>query len=201
MIKNRRFAFIVVLILAVVFVSLACIRNQRTVQKNKPTPTTAPTTTEEKAPVESAVSTVNKATPPASVQVSVQAAKTVTTPVTKPSKANNKKLIFKTVYFDYNKATLSKDAKDILKKNAAILSDNPNVKVIVVGFCDDIGSYKYNILLGKNRANAVKKYYVKLGISPKRIAITSFGEKNIKDKVKSVKNRKLNRKASTRKTA
>jgi peptidoglycan-associated lipoprotein len=105
---------------------------------------------------------------------------------------------FRPVQFDYNKALLSKTARTILRRNAQFLIDNPDVKVTVEGYCDDIGSLEYNLNLGQKRANAVQRFYVRLGIVKERIETVSYGKKNPLYKGKSKLVRKLNRRVETK---
>lgn len=71
-------------------------------------------------------------------------------------------------YFDYNKADLRADARDVLKKNAAVLKSLsekvPTLKIRVDGHCDSRGTVEYNLALGQKRADAVRNYYKSLGV-------------------------------------
>lgn len=81
-----------------------------------------------------------------------------------------------TVFFDYDKSTLSSSAKATLQANAEWMKQNPNVKIQIEGHCDSRGSIEYNIALGERRANAVRSYLTSLGIPNSRLAIISYGE-------------------------
>ncbi len=81
----------------------------------------------------------------------------------------------KTVYFDFDKYDLTQTARDILSKNAKIIMEN-NLSIVIEGHCDERGTEQYNLSLGQKRANAVKDYYIRLGISPSKIATISYGE-------------------------
>lgn len=57
-----------------------------------------------------------------------------------------------------------------VKAVARVLKDNPDVKVLVVGFADYTGSDSYNMKLSEKRANEVKRLLVKkYGIAENRI--------------------------------
>jgi peptidoglycan-associated lipoprotein len=105
---------------------------------------------------------------------------------------------FGTVLFDYKKAKLSKIAKTILDKNAQFLIENPDVNVSVEGYCDDRGGKKYNLRLGQKRANAVKRYYVRKGVSVERIQTVSLGNTNFSYTGKTKEARSLNRRVETK---
>lgn len=80
------------------------------------------------------------------------------------------------VFFEYDKATLSDGEQAKLESNAAWLKQNSAVKMTIEGHCDSRGSNEYNLSLGERRANAVKQMLMGLGISSKRLSTVSFGE-------------------------
>lgn len=81
-----------------------------------------------------------------------------------------------TIYFDFDAATLSDEAKTTLKRNAEALLGNVAVTVRVEGHADERGSTQYNLALGERRANAVKTYFTSLGIAASRLELVSYGE-------------------------
>lgn len=81
-----------------------------------------------------------------------------------------------TVYFGYDKYSLSPEATKTLKKQAAWLKMFPKVNVIIEGNCDERGTRKYNQALGEKRANAAKRYLITQGVSAKRITTVSYGK-------------------------
>jgi len=64
----------------------------------------------------------------------------------------------KTIFFEYDQATLSPDAQNTLKGNAEWLRNNPNVSLQIEGHCDDRGSVEYNLSLGERRGRTVKNF-------------------------------------------
>lgn len=71
----------------------------------------------------------------------------------------------RTVYFDFNKATLTAEGKRKLDSLVATIRSNQNVKQArVVGFADRLGTPGYNEQLSKKRAEAVRNYLVARGI-------------------------------------
>ncbi len=81
-----------------------------------------------------------------------------------------------TVYFGFNESTLTDEAQTILNNNAELLRKRPNGHIQIEGNCDSRGSTEYNLALGERRALTVKQYLVKLGLSPDRFSIISYGE-------------------------
>jgi peptidoglycan-associated lipoprotein len=80
------------------------------------------------------------------------------------------------VFFAYDQYALSAQARDILENNAKILRRNKKARISIEGHCDDRGSNEYNIALGDRRAQSVKKYLARIGISKKSISTVSYGE-------------------------
>ena len=82
---------------------------------------------------------------------------------------------FEKSYFQYNTATLSKAAKDALKKDVDLLLAKPEVKINVDGHCDERGTDEYNMELGWKRAYAARDYLKKMGIDESRLFPASYG--------------------------
>ena len=80
------------------------------------------------------------------------------------------------VYFEFDKYDLGSDARSTLATNAQWLKSHPDIKIRVEGNCDERGTVEYNLALGEKRANAVKDYYVSLGIPAGRIQTVSYGK-------------------------
>ena len=66
-----------------------------------------------------------------------------------------------TIYFDFDKYNLLEDAKRALEINAEVLRENPGVKIMIQGHCDERGTNEYNLALGERRAKAARDYLVK----------------------------------------
>ncbi len=92
-------------------------------------------------------------------------------------KAAALELKFQTVYFDFDKADLRQDARDVLSKNAeVILKSVAGTKVQIEGHCDERGSAEYNLALGEGRARSVQKYLTTLGVKADVLSIISYGK-------------------------
>ena len=87
----------------------------------------------------------------------------------------NRKGYLKDVFFDYDKSDIKTEYRDTLEQDAAFLSGNPSVKIMLEGHCDERGTREYNIALGNRRAEAAKQYLAALGIDPVRIQTISYG--------------------------
>lgn len=86
------------------------------------------------------------------------------------------RIILEDVHFENNKAALTPLAKEILAKNIQLLKENPGVKVEIQGHTSAIGSALYNMKLSWKRADMVKDYLVKEGISPDRMTTVGYGK-------------------------
>ena len=91
--------------------------------------------------------------------------------------AKREETIIDARHFDFDKAILKGDLSK-LRLIAQRLLDNPEIDAEIVGHTDSTGSVKYNQKLGLRRANAVKNWLVKQGVSPNRIITSSKGELN-----------------------
>ncbi len=88
-----------------------------------------------------------------------------------------KELGRKEINFDFNKYALTNIAQDVLDEIGMMMQRNPQLVLEISGHTDAVGSKKYNLLLGHNRAESVKRYLSeKFGISLGRMYIVSFGE-------------------------
>jgi len=88
---------------------------------------------------------------------------------------------FEIVYFDFDKYNLRPDAIAALQKNIAILKQNPSMRIVIEGHCDERGTNEYNMALGMRRANSCKNYLIANGIESSRVTIVSFGEERPAD--------------------
>lgn len=73
------------------------------------------------------------------------------------------------------------------------MNNKPNVTILVEGHTDDVGSHRINDALSLKRAESVKKYLVKKGISPLRIKTKGYGERKPIADNGTAEGRKLNR--------
>jgi outer membrane protein OmpA-like peptidoglycan-associated protein len=86
-------------------------------------------------------------------------------------------LAFEDIHFDFNQATLTSDAKTILKRNIQTLKDNPNSNVRIAGYASAAGTADYNQKLSERRAKAVQEYLINEGIiTPDRLSTIGYGE-------------------------
>ncbi len=80
------------------------------------------------------------------------------------------------IHFEYDKATLSDEARSILEKHALWLQNHRDVHVTVEGHCDERGTVEYNLALGEQRAKAAHDYLASLGVGNDRMKSVSYGK-------------------------
>ena len=81
--------------------------------------------------------------------------------------ANAKYIIF----FNQDSNMLQEKAMEKLGDIAAMISEKPEVQLMITGFSDSKGSTAYKTMLSERRANTVKLYLVANGINPSRSQI------------------------------
>lgn len=80
------------------------------------------------------------------------------------------------VLFKMNSAKLRADDLPTLNQLANILSDYPEVSLLITGHADKTGNLALNQKLSSQRVNAVRSYLMKKGIPSSRITMQSLGE-------------------------
>jgi len=104
------------------------------------------------------------------------------------------KLVSYGIYFDVNKDVVKSESYGTIKEIAKVLTDNPNVKIKIVGHTDSDGDDKSNLDLSKRRAASVKNILVNnFGIDTVRIETDGKGEGEPVAKNDSGINKALNR--------
>lgn len=95
-----------------------------------------------------------------------------------------------TVYFAFDSAVLSDEARARLDENARWLEQNPDGRLVIEGHTDPKGTDEYNIALGQSRAQAAYDYLLRLGVSADRISTVSYGEERLADPDRDERNRR-----------
>ncbi len=86
-----------------------------------------------------------------------------------------KKIILRSVHFDFAKAKLRADAEPVLAETVQTLKQAGGQAVIVEGHTDSKGSGVHNLVLARCRAENVYGYLVAHGIEPSRIRSVAIG--------------------------
>jgi outer membrane protein OmpA-like peptidoglycan-associated protein/tetratricopeptide (TPR) repeat protein len=88
----------------------------------------------------------------------------------------NAKVILKNVFFDTKKTDLKPESITELDNVVRLMNENPNMKILISGFTDNVGKPADNLKLSTGRAVAVVNYLVTKGINNNRLSFKGFGE-------------------------
>ncbi|MFZ5496623.1 MAG: OmpA family protein [Verrucomicrobiota bacterium] len=95
-----------------------------------------------------------------------------------PDAANQS--VVEPIYFAFDRFAVAPAERPKLQNALKWLQDNPGKNLVLVGHCDWRGTAEYNLGLGENRANSVKRYLVSLGADATRLETLSKGSTEAK---------------------
>lgn len=85
-------------------------------------------------------------------------------------------IVLQNVNFEFNKATLTPDAMNVLRDVAKGLVSQKDLKVEIAGHTDSKGSDAYNLKLSNSRAASVKTFLISQGVAPAQLVSKGYGE-------------------------
>lgn len=85
-------------------------------------------------------------------------------------------IVLQNVNFEFDKATLTPDARVVLTKVAQGLVSQKDLKVEIAGHTDSKGSDAYNLRLSGERAASVKSFLISQGVAPQQLVSRGYGE-------------------------
>lgn len=80
------------------------------------------------------------------------------------------------IYFDFDRSEIRKDQLLTIHQMAQLIENHKQFKYTLDGHADERGSPDYNLVLGSERANAVKDVLQSLGVDIYRLTIRTWGE-------------------------
>jgi peptidoglycan-associated lipoprotein len=92
-----------------------------------------------------------------------------------PDNADYQTLAADTVYFDFDKSTISGSERGKLQAVSEWFKANPGHSLFLAGHADKRGTPEYNRALGERRALAVREYLVGLGLPAASLYTNSYG--------------------------
>jgi len=99
----------------------------------------------------------------------------------------------KSIRFDFDKAVIQPQYRDILNRIAGVLMTLQGYSIYVYGYTDDIGTQDYNLSLSQRRAQAVRDALVEAGINKGLITTKGFGKSDPRVKADTAQARAANR--------
>ena len=85
-------------------------------------------------------------------------------------------IVIESIYFEFNKATITKESQLSLNKIVNVLNEYPEMKLDIGAHTDNKGSDKYNMVLSQKRAKSTVDYLTSKGISRDRLTYKGYGE-------------------------
>ena len=97
------------------------------------------------------------------------------------------------IQFDFDKATLRPENRELLSRIAGILLTANGYSIYVYGHTDDVGTTEYNRSLSEQRARTVRDYLVDAGVDPAIVSTRGYGKSSPRQTGTSAEARALNR--------
>jgi OmpA-OmpF porin, OOP family len=114
-------------------------------------------------------------------------------PEMKPEEKAALQKAFENLLFESNKDVIVSSSFHSLDGLAKVMINNPHAKLHLAGHTDNVGDDAANLDLSKRRAESVKAYLGRKGVSPDRITTEGFGETQPKASNDTEEGRKMNR--------
>ena len=80
------------------------------------------------------------------------------------------------IYFLEDKSTLTAEAQETLRRQAAWLAQYPDVMIQIEGHADERGTREYNISLSARRATATREFLIAQGVDANRVSSIAYGK-------------------------
>jgi peptidoglycan-associated lipoprotein len=87
----------------------------------------------------------------------------------------------RTIYFDYDTIEIKPEYIPVMRVHASYLGGHADRRVTLEGHTDERGTREYNLSLGDQRADAVRRFMLAEGVTPNQMATLSYGEERPAD--------------------
>lgn len=88
----------------------------------------------------------------------------------------SKEIVIPNIYYDYDKATLRPESKEVLDSILIFFKENPDLTIEIGSHTDSRGSDSYNLKLSQARAQSVVDYLIEKGVSTEKLSAKGYGE-------------------------
>jgi len=88
----------------------------------------------------------------------------------------DKEIILKNIYYDFDKWDIRNEAKPALNELAELMRNNPQIKIQLSSHTDCRGEKEYNQILSQKRAQSAVDYLISLGVKAERLQAKGYGE-------------------------
>jgi OmpA family len=83
-----------------------------------------------------------------------------------------------TVYFRFDRYNLTAEARQVVDHAIAVARSGGPARIVVTGNTDLAGTSRHNLVLSRERADAVRRYMMRRGIDPREISVRALGKTN-----------------------
>jgi outer membrane protein OmpA-like peptidoglycan-associated protein len=90
--------------------------------------------------------------------------------------ASGEEFVFENIFFDFDKDELKPESRSSLMRLIHFLRENPEVKILISGHTDNVGSANYNLNLSKRRADVVMSFLIAQGMDASRLTAEGRGD-------------------------
>lgn len=132
---------------------------------------------------------------PAVAVVQAPAPAPLPAPIEQPEVASFETVVLRPVNFQFDRAELTDPSQTTLEELATRLATHDDIRVLISGHTDAIGSEEYNRELGLRRAESVRDYLVSKGVKPANIELATAGKDRPVADNSTPEGRALNRRA------
>lgn len=101
--------------------------------------------------------------------------------------------VFENIFFDFDKDELRQESMSSLLRLLEFLKENPQVKILITGHTDNVGTATYNQSLSQRRAESVRQFLLSKGIPEARLLSEGKGDQEPIRPNDTAENRALNR--------
>lgn len=92
--------------------------------------------------------------------------------------ASGSNYVLNDIYYRTNSAQLQTISLAVVQQFAQYLKENPDIKVKIAGYTDNVGDDKSNLALSSDRAFTVMQVLIKAGVKAARLSFQGYGSAN-----------------------